>query len=151
MKIDRSPLIMQNLIRFQAIMKEDEWEQGFELLKNLEYAEGVYQNGPTLFSMEKRENEPEFKKFEFFMPVNVPLQGNENAQIDFVDELVIPDAMMMRHADSEPNLSYVQDMLEQEAKKIGVVVEKKAYCICLDVFNEVMIDVYMPIKNGGES
>ncbi len=32
MKIERCPLIMRNLVRFKAVLKEEEWEKHFELI-----------------------------------------------------------------------------------------------------------------------
>ncbi len=148
MKIERCPLIMRNLVCFKAVLKEEEWEKGFELLRNLEFLEGMYQNGPLFFSMEQCVNEPKYKNFEFFMPVNVSIEGLNNDRVDFVEELTVPDAIMMRQADNEDNFSVVQTKLAHEAIKFGFEVENKAYCVCTEIYKEMIIDVYLPLKGG---
>ncbi|MBP2099085.1 hypothetical protein [Enterococcus rivorum] len=75
MKFERLPFIMKNLIRYQATMKENDWNKGFDLLRSIEFQEGVYKTGPMFFSMEPAENEPRYRNFEFFMPVNFQVEG----------------------------------------------------------------------------
>ncbi|MBP1044993.1 hypothetical protein I6N96_01785 [Enterococcus sp. BWM-S5] len=148
MKVERLPFIMKNLIRYKTVMKFDEWDKGFDVLRGIEFKEGVYKNGPLFFSMVDEENEPKYKTFEFFMPISYPVDGEQNEFLDFVDEIEISDTLMMRQADNEADFSSVRNKLEKIAEEHKYQLSNKSFCVCTDIYGEIIIDVYIPIESG---
>ncbi|WP_314067552.1 hypothetical protein [uncultured Vagococcus sp.] len=145
MKINRQPFVMENLLSIKAVAKEETWFNGIIELKSYMLDEGLYQTGPVFFSVEEVEGEPTLKSFEYYLPISWEI-GLEEAEISFVSSLELKDALVLRQADSAGEFTEAIEKIKKYAELEKIELEKKAYCVCTEVYEEFIIDIFMEIK-----
>ncbi|MCA5014310.1 MULTISPECIES: hypothetical protein [unclassified Enterococcus] len=143
MKFEKIPLIMPNLVKLNLSLNENDLHQGFDKLRSIEYEENVYRNGPLFYKISEDDKNNPVRNIEFYMPISeIP----ENFPYETIELLKIDDSIEMRQADLEPNLTTVREKIamyaqETYARKLG----SEMYCVYIDLYNEVLIDVYIPM------
>jgi len=122
----------------------DEWHSIALALRHIIVTKGLYINAPIIYkyrTINKKQNE-----YTVFVPVNAELTVAEEMPFSFIKELCIQDALIFRLADLEsPGEIEAHMLLEACAESQGCKLERPFYNICLNVFDEIMLDIVAPI------
>ncbi|MBM7541139.1 hypothetical protein [Amphibacillus cookii] len=151
MKIERRGMQFDHLLSYQAVLSRDRWQEGIFIMEDLAVGEGIYQNGPFFFSATNNEGESSSRSFTYYMPIIGPISIEENDEFHFRDKFVIEDALVMRQADQLLDFYEAETKLRKYASEQDISLEARTYVVLLEVYNEIMIDLYIPIQEWGNS
>jgi len=144
MKIKRKSIVFHNLLSMTQVCPPDEWYHIALALREVIIAKGLYINAPIIYKyikVDKKQNE-----YTVFVPVNAEIVVASDMPFSFVKELHIEDALVFRLADLEaPGEDEAYLLLEACAESQGCKLEHPFYNICLNVFDEIMLDIVAPI------
>lgn len=122
----------------------DEWHHIALALRHIIVSKGLYINAPIIYkykTIDKKLNE-----YTVYAPVNAELTVADDMPFSFSKELHIEDAFIFRLADmEEPGETEAHLLLDACAKSQGCKLERPFYNICLNVFDEIMLDIVAPI------
>ncbi|PLR95919.1 hypothetical protein [Bacillus sp. T33-2] len=124
---------------------KEKWQEGLYYLEDLELNQEVYKNGPVFFSFKSDQNDPERGEFTYYLPINGPVVVKEDADFEYVDSLHIEKALVLRQADQEANFTAAHEKMRIFASKEGIPLDQTYYCVMLDVYGEIIIDLYIPM------
>ncbi|SEO94651.1 hypothetical protein SAMN04488134_12012 [Amphibacillus marinus] len=151
MKIERRGMQFDHLLSYQTVLTRDKWQEGIFIMEELAVGEGIYQNGPFFFSVKNNEDESNNGTFTYFMPINGPVAIEENSDFCFRERFALEDALVMRQADQLLDFYEAETKLRTYAAEQNISLEATTYVVLLEVYNEIMIDLYIPIQNQGNS
>ncbi|MEZ0119552.1 DUF5085 family protein [Heyndrickxia faecalis] len=145
MIVHESSLVIQNVICVEEVISHDEWYVPVLSLRANLVNEEIYYTSPVIFTIEEMENEPSFGKYTYYLGINGQVEIPENAFYKQLDYLEITPAIYVRC----PEVEEIEDaymLLEGYAARNGLEIEKPFYHVCLDVFDDVMMDIYAKVK-----
>lgn len=147
MKIKRKSFVFHNLIYTSGVCASDEWYKMALTLRNIIVAKGLYINAPMIYTCAKKDEKN--NEYTLYMPINAELKAVDGVQISFIKELLIKDAFVLRLADIDPSSeAEAHTMLESTARSHNCILEHPFYNVCLNVFDETMLDIIAPVKGG---
>ncbi|BCN31967.1 DUF5085 family protein [Anaeromicropila herbilytica] len=144
MKIKRGSLILHHVISVKEICESNEWMNASKELRNAIIRNGLYPTGPMIYQM-RNIKESDKKEFTLFIPVNAPINMEENEKFFYLDTLSFEDGLTYRHSDMDEDFEDSYELLKMTAQSIGVELEETFYNIYLPVFGGSIVDIYAPI------
>ncbi|GAE94515.1 hypothetical protein JCM21714_3677 [Gracilibacillus boraciitolerans JCM 21714] len=151
MKIENRSLIFENVITYQTTQLRKDWQEGFYKMEEIMLAEGIYQSGPTFFSVEPERGEAKYGDFTYYLPINNPVQFTEESEFGFKERFHISEAFVLRQADEAKDFHVALEKIQQHAEEKDIAIEDTFYCVLLEVFDDYMINLYVPLKTEGEA
>ncbi|KGT37384.1 MAG: DUF5085 family protein [Weizmannia coagulans] len=145
MIVRESSLVIQNVICVEEVIPHDEWYvPALSLRMNL-VNEDIYYTSPVIFTIEEMENEPSFGKYTYYIGLNGQVEVPEDAFYKQLDYMEIMPAIYVRC----PEVDEIEDaymLLRGYAVRNGLEIKEPFYHVCLDVFDDVMMDIYARVK-----
>ncbi|WP_424475012.1 DUF5085 family protein [Oceanobacillus kimchii] len=148
MAIEKSQIHFTNLLVYEKVMLRSNWQDGVAVMEDFTLNEDIYRNGPIFFSVESIENEPKFGKFTYFLPINEEVTLSEHPNFRFVKEFVVDDALLLRQATEEVDFHTAYEKIRTFAVSENIKLNDTFYCFILEVYEDIIIDVHVPLKQG---
>lgn len=148
MKLEIKHLYFTNVLVYKNTMLREDWQDGVVVMENFILNEDIYRNGPIFFSVKSLENEPKFGEFQYFLPINEWVELEEHPKFRFEPEFEIEEALVLRQASEEIDFQVAYSKIVEYADLEGIELEDTFYCFLLEVYEDIIIDVYVPIKRG---
>ncbi|MFP7168910.1 DUF5085 family protein [Terribacillus sp. 7520-G] len=148
MTIEAKQLYFSNVLIYKNTMLREDWQEGVVIMENFTLNEDIYRNGPVFFSVKPVENEPKFGLFEYFLPINEWVELEEHPNFRFEPEFKVEEALVLRQASEELDFQTAYTKVKDYAISAGIELEDTYYCFLLEVYEDIIIDVYVPIKRG---
>jgi hypothetical protein len=141
MRIEKTDLIVNNVLSIQMDLSEEDVYKGFAELEVITYQENIYKVGSVIYSMSEMDKNENTRALTFYTSVS---SKPENIHYEFNEMMTIENTLLMRQADQEENLTAVRTKLSKIAKdEFGKTLADKTYCVCWDIYGEMIIDVYI--------
>lgn len=150
MGIENRSLIFDNLLVYETSQLKADWQEPYFMMEDYILAEEIYKNGPVFFSVAPVENEEKFGRFTYFLPINAPVLLEDNQDFYFQSKLEIEEALCLRQADQELDFYAAYQKVKEYAVARSIEIAETFYCVLLDVYGEMIIDLYVPIKEWRE-
>ncbi|WP_054950397.1 DUF5085 family protein [Numidum massiliense] len=150
MKIEQRPLIFDNVIVYETRQLKKDWQEGIFILEDFPLTRDIYQNGPVFFSVSPEDGKAEFVHFTYYLPINVPISLSDETHFRFEEQFRIDDALVLRQADEAVDFYDAYDRVKQYASEQQIELEDTYYCVLLKVFDDIIIDLYVPIRERGD-
>lgn len=150
MNIQTKALKLNNLIIYQTRQLRTDWFEGIFIMEDFLLTEGIYKNGPILFSVEPEYNEEKFGNFTYYLPINEAVKLKETIEFSFIDELYVEEALLLRQAEEEVDFQSAFQKMKDYAVEYEIPIDDTFYCVLLEVYGEYMIDLYVPLVKGEE-
>lgn len=139
-----------NLLVYEQTQLRKDWQEGIFLLEDLILANGIYQNGPIFFSVSTLNREDGFGDFTYYLPINQPVRLENEPDFRYEENFYVEKALTLRQADQELDFYAAYDKVRSYAAEQGIALEDTFYCVLLKVFDDIIIDLYVPIGERGE-
>lgn len=97
------------------------------------------------------ENEPEYGEYTYSVPVNERVKLGENSAYEYVDGLIIEEALCVRFTDEDGDIEEAYNLIHEFAEQHHIKLENSFYHVCLDVYGDMWLDIYAPIIEVGET
>lgn len=146
MGIENRSLIFDNLLVYETSQLKADWQEPYFMMEDFILAEEIYKNGPVFFSVAPVENEEKFGHFTYYLPINAPVLLEDNQDFYFQSKLEIEEALCLRQADQELDFYAAYQKVKEYAVAQHIELAETIYCVLLDVYGEMIIDLYVPIK-----
>ncbi|RIW29376.1 hypothetical protein D3H55_19125 [Bacillus salacetis] len=150
MDIRRGSLYFDHLMTYSMIGKKEDWQEGFAVLEELELEQRVYKNGPVFFTFKSNEAGGE-GEFTYYLPINEEVEMAGDSDIQYQEKVDVRDALLLRQADQYQDFNQAYDSIKTYASENGVDVEDSFYCVLLEVYDDIMLDLYVPVAGTGDS
>jgi len=145
MKIKRLPVVFHNILKMSDICKENQWQTMALAMRNLVIQNGLYTNAPAFYQIAEIEGDADHKEYTVYVPINKPVEIDDELPMEFIPELKFDDALMFRVADPDTLMEEAYFMLDACASEQGYGLVRPFYHVSYDVFGETMTDVIAPI------
>ncbi|MFA8440154.1 hypothetical protein [Pueribacillus sp. YX66] len=146
MGIELRSLQFDNLLVHETKQLRENWQEGIFIMEDFTLNEDVYQNGPIFFSVAPELNEPKFGHFTYYLPINTTVGLSDETYFYFLDRFDIEKAFALRQADQEADFYAAHKKIKDYANDQQVELEEMFYCFLLEVYGEIIIDLYVPLK-----
>ncbi len=150
LQFETRSLIFDNLLIYETRQLRKNWQQGFFIMEDFILAEGIYQNGPIFFSVSPEKNEDKFGKFTYYLPISEPVKLSDETDFHFQEKLYIKDALVLRQADQATDFHAAYQRIQEYAHLHDVPIDATFYCVLLEVYDDFIIDLYVPFNHRGE-
>ncbi|WP_366249419.1 DUF5085 family protein [Terribacillus aidingensis] len=148
MNLEIKQLYFTNVLIYKNTMLREDWQDGVVIMENFILNEDIYRNGPVFFSVKSVDNEPKYGQFEYYLPVNEWVELEGHPKFRFESEIEIGEALVLRQASEEMDFQTAYSKITEYADLKGIELEDSFYCFLLEVYEDIIIDVYVPIKRG---
>ncbi|MFD0588498.1 DUF5085 family protein [Paenibacillus sp. GCM10027627] len=146
MKIKRCPIMFNNVISAKITTQTDQWHEGAQGIRNAIIRNGLYGTGPVMYQVGDADPETNKADFTFYIPVSEPVEMKPNDEYTFEENWVIPDALILRHADLDEDIAESYALIRACAEANSLTLAEPFYNIYLDVFGGGVIDICAPIQ-----
>lgn len=145
MKIKRCPVIFHNIISTTMVCKRSEWHRVVQATRNAILLQHLYSTGPVVYQASQSQNQSEEVELTLYMPVNRPVELQENSRFTFQETMHLKDGLVLRHADLDDDIELSYEWLRIGAESNQLKLVEPFYHIYLDVYGEGIIDIFAPI------
>lgn len=144
MRLEKMPLIMPNVVRQSMNLSKTDFDKGFEKMYSIEARENVYNIDIMIFKLSESDKDNTIRNIEFYMPISeIP----ENFPYETIKVFEIDNTIVLRQADLEDNLEEARRKIADYAlEEYNSELCDEMYCVNYDIYNETLIDVYIPMK-----
>ncbi|MGX7263796.1 hypothetical protein [Enterococcus crotali] len=144
MRLEKMPLIMPNVVRQSMNLSKTDFDKGFEKMHSIEAQENVYNIDIMIFKLSESDKDNTVRNIEFYMPISeIP----ENFPYETIKVFEIDNTIVLRQADLEDNLEEARRKIADYAlEEYNSELCDEMYCVNYDIYNETLIDVYIPMK-----
>ncbi|MFA9559947.1 DUF5085 family protein [Evansella sp. AB-rgal1] len=118
-------------------------------IRNAIIKNGLYATGPVVYKMSNYDERTNEADFFFYIPVNHPVELKENEQFAFMGLWEFTDTLLVRHADLDEDLDESYNILLECADAYHLTLIDSFYHVYLDVYGDGVIDVFVPVEEGG--
>ncbi|GAE32070.1 hypothetical protein [Halalkalibacter hemicellulosilyticus] len=150
MTIEKRALQFDNLLVYEKTQLRTDWQEGFFMMEDLLLSEGIYKTGPVFFSVAPAEGEKSFGHFTYYLPINEAVRLEDEPDFRFEETFRIEDALVLRQANESVDFHAANDRVREYANEQGILLEDTFYCVLLEVYGDMIIDLYVPIQGRGE-
>ncbi|MDL4841961.1 hypothetical protein [Aquibacillus rhizosphaerae] len=150
MDIKRGSLYFDHLMTYSMKGKKEEWQEGFAILEELELEQRVYKNGPVFFTF-KAHDTGDKGEFTYYRPINEKVEMAGDSDIQYKEKVDVRDALLLRQAEHYQDFNQAYDSIKNYATESEVDVEDSFYCVLLEVYGDIILDLYVPVLGSGES
>jgi hypothetical protein len=151
LKLEIRPLTFDNVLTYSTNDLRTNWQEGIFIMEDITLAEGVYKNGPIFFSVEPQNGEKKFGRFTYYLPINERVHLKNTTEFQFQERFHIDEALVLRQADQEVDFYAAHRKIKDYAMEENIAIEDTFYCVLLEVYGDIIIDLYVPIKKSGET
>lgn len=149
MKIIEKSFGFKHLLCYEKLAERENWAEPFKNLEKIVIFNGVYRTGPMFFSVDPVKGESKYGKFTYYVPVNTSIKLKEEGNgFEVKNNFEVRNALCVRFSDSNFGESYKR--LREYAEEKELKLSDRFYCMCLEVYGELLIDVYAPIVSRGD-
>ncbi|MFG6495750.1 DUF5085 family protein [Fictibacillus sp. UD] len=145
-----SSLQFDSVLVYRKHDLKENWQEGLHDLEEIELNQEVYKNGPVFFSCTDDAYDRDKGAFTYYLPINQPVGVREDAEIQYLEQVQIDKALTLRQADQETNFSAAYEKVKKYAERENIALSDTYYCVMLDVYGEIMIDLYVPLAERSE-
>lgn len=149
MKIEERSLIFDNVIVYETQQLKAEWQEGIFIMEDFPLTQEIYQNGPVFFSVAPVENEPKFGHFMYYLPISAPAHLSDETDFRFEETFRIDKALVLRQADQAADFYAAYERVKDYASEHRIDLADTYYCVLLEVYDDILIDLYVPIQERG--
>lgn len=144
MRLEKMPLIMPNVVTQTMDLTEDTIDFGFDKMRSIEFEENIYNVTAIIFKLSELDKGNSRRKIEFYMPISeIP----DNFSYETIKVFEVDNTIVLRQADLEDSLEDARRKIENYAlEKYNSELCDEMYCVNYDIYNETLIDVYIPMK-----
>ncbi len=146
MAMERRPLVFDRVLTYQTEQQKADWQEPIGALETILLDKGVYQNGPIFFTFDGKEG-AETGTFTYYLPVSEPM-AIEDSGFGYMERFHSGDALVMRQAEQEPDFDAAFGKVRMHAEKEGIVLGQNYYCVLIDVYGDIIIDLAVPVEGG---
>ncbi|WP_096186927.1 hypothetical protein [Evansella halocellulosilytica] len=150
MTIEKRPLQFDNLLVYEKTQLRTDWQEGFFMMEDLLLTEGIYKTGPVFFSVAPTEGEKSFGHFTYYLPINEAVRLENEPDFRFEGTVQVENALVLRQANKEVDFHAAYERVREYASEQGILLEDTFYCVLLEVYGDMMIDLYVPIQGRGD-
>ncbi len=147
MKFEIRSLNFDKLLVYETKQLRTGWQEGIFLMEDFTLTTDIYKNGPVFFSVQSEENEDKFGHFTYYLPINETVSLDDVTHFRFIENLCIDEALVLRQADQEANFHAAYQKVKDYGKEKGMELEDKFYCVLIEVYGDIIIDIYVPIED----
>ncbi|KAB2440112.1 DUF5085 family protein [Bacillus luti] len=151
MKVQYKALSLLNLISITQVVKKEDWLLPAIALRSQVIRNGIYAVGPVLFKYKPLENEPAYSEYTYCVPVNERVELGGDSAYEYIDGLIIEDALSVRFTDEDGDIEDVYKLIHEVANQNHIKLDSSFYHVCLDVYGDTWLDIYAPIIEVGET
>ena len=102
------------------------------------------------FSVAPEERGEEHGHFTYYLPINEAVRLSDETDFRYLDRFQIERALVLRQANEEIDFSAAHQKLKRYATENNIEIEDTYYCVLLEVYDEYMVDLYVPLKEWGD-
>ncbi|WP_416151671.1 hypothetical protein ACM26V_12140 [Salipaludibacillus sp. HK11] len=150
MKMETRGIQFDHLLVYKTTQLRENWQDGVFLIEDLILAEGIYQNGPVFFSVVPSKGEEKYGDFTYYLPINGAVRLEDEPDFHFERNFYVEEALVMRQADQALDFYAAIDQLKDYANEQNITIDDIFYCVLLEVYGDIIIDLYIPIRNRGD-
>lgn len=150
MKIEVKSLMFEHLLVYETKQLKEDWLEAFFMMEDTTLGRGIYKDGPVFFSVAPEMNEDKFGHFTYYLPMNESIELIDEEHFRVVDNFSIESALVLRQADEMLDFQTAYQKVKDYAVEHSIELEDTYYCVLVEVYNEYMIDLYVPMKMRGD-
>ncbi|WP_042221351.1 DUF5085 family protein [Oceanobacillus manasiensis] len=150
MKVETRAVQFDHLLVYKTTQLRENWQDGLNVLEDVSLVEGIYQNGPIFFSVNPAAGEKKFGQFTYYMPINGAVKLENEPDFHFERDFYVEEALVMRQADLALDFYAAKEKIEVYAKQNKIQLNETFYCVLLEVYGDIVIDLYIPVRNRGD-
>ncbi len=143
-------LIFDNLLAYETRQLKKDWLEPYFLMEDFTLTQDIYKNGPVFFSVSEESSDDLYAHFTYYLPINEPVRLADETHFRFQRKLHIEKALVLRQADEELDFQTAYKKLKDYAVTHHIPLEDTYYCVLLEVYDDYLIDLYVPIKEMRE-
>ncbi|QNK87569.1 hypothetical protein H7992_20705 [Sporosarcina sp. resist] len=151
MGIEKRSLTFNNVLTYETEQKKENWQEAIFMLEEFTLNKDVYKNGPVFFSFVQNLGDETSGKFTYYLPISSPVVLVEDSDFTFQENLSIGSALVLRQADEKMDFAAAHEEVKAYANTQQIELETTYYCVLLDVYGDIIIDLYVPIKGQGDA
>lgn len=151
MTIEVRSLIFDNLLVYETKQLKEDWQEAFFMMEDFTLNHEIYKNGPVFFSVAPEINEKKFGHFTYYLPIDSPVQLVDEKDFRFEENFHIEAALVLRQADAAIDFQTAYQKVKDYAFEHKIELEDTYYCLLLEVYDEYIIDLYVPMKMRGDT
>lgn len=151
MGIEKRSLIFNNVLTYKTEQKKENWQEAIFMLEEFTLNKDVYKNGPVFFSFVQNLGDETSGKFTYYLPINSPVILVDESDFTFHENLTIGSALALRQADEKMDFAAAYEEVKAYAITQQIELDTTYYCVLLDVYGDIIIDLYVPIKGQGDA
>lgn len=148
MAIERRPLVFDHVLTYQTEQRKADWQDPLGMLESFVLDKGVYKNGPAFFTFVPGSEDKSSGTFTYYQPINGPLDTGGDNGFGYEARFHSGDALVMRQAEQEADFDAAYVKVQDVAAQEGLVLGETYYCVLLDVYGDIMIDLVVPLEGG---
>lgn len=148
MHIEKRSLLFDHLLVYETKQLRTDWQEGILILEDVTLALDIYKNGPIFFSVEEVDNEDEFGAFTYYLPLNEEITLEDETHFRYANNINVKNAIVLRQADQEADFHSAYRKVKEYAAQNDIAIEDKFYVVLIEVYGDIIIDLYVPIKSG---
>lgn len=151
MGIEIRPLIFNNLLVYKTSQLKEDWQESYYMMEDFTLAMDLYKNGPIFFSVTPVKNEEHFGHFTYYLPISAPVNLSGEKEFSYQKDFRLSKALCLRQADQELDFYTAHQKVIDYARHHNIDIADNYYCVLLEVYDEIIIDLYVPIKGESEN
>jgi len=150
MQIETRTLQFDHLLVHETKQLKTDWQSGVFMMEEVPLALDIYKNGPIFFSVRPEENEKNFGHFTYYLPLNEAVTLEDETYFKYQETFQVEKALVLRQADQAVNFQAAHEKIKKYAIEQGIKLEETFYCVLIEVYDDVIIDLYVPIKKRSD-
>lgn len=115
-------------------------------LKGTLLENGLYSTGPVILKTGFCDHN--FCNAEIMLPICTRLEIDDKHNLFFINRLAVPECYMKRMFVLEEGLESCLHSFIEEIENNQLPYEETFYIILIEVFGEIILDIYVPVKKG---
>lgn len=148
MEIEVRSLMFDNLLVYEVTQPKEEWHEAFLMMEDFPLNVDVYKNGPIFFSVVMDPNDETIGHYTYYLPINESVALADEKSFRYLERFHLDEALVSRQVDGKLNFSTTNQKMNEYAKKNKIELEDIYYCVILEVYDEYIIDLFMPVKGS---
>ncbi|WP_066074067.1 DUF5085 family protein [Neobacillus soli] len=150
MGIEVRSLYFSNVLVYETSQLKEEWQEPYFMMEDLALEKDFYKSGPVFFSVAPIQNEAKFGQFTYYLPINEPIPLEEEGDFRFLEKFSIEEALVLRQADQELDFYAAYQKIKDYASDQKIDLVDTYYVVLIEAYGDLIIDLYVPIKERGE-
>lgn len=150
MNIEVRPLIFDNVLVYETRQLRTDWQEGLFLMEDFTLTEGIYKSGPIFFSVTSESKEDKYGDFTYYLPINDGVTLEDETHFQFHESFIVDEALALRRADQEVDFHAAYKKIKEYASQQNIPIEDTYYVVLLEVYGDIIIDLYVPIQERGD-